>query len=226
MKRCSTCRETLPIAAFCKNRSQRDGLANNCRACHASANRKWNDGSPRRQLSISLSRALKRRPTPDPITVQGLMDLWEAQKGKCAISGIPMVFRLGSVVGASISIDRIEQSSGYEVGNVRLICNAINSFRGIMDDAEMLRMAQAIVMAYTCSECGTVDRRSRESQASFSCQHCGFRAHADHNAAINILRRNTASMRMEEGHQLSGEVRTGSRLALAENPPPSGGGRC
>lgn len=78
----------------------------------------------------------------------------------------------------------------------------------------------------TCSECGTVDRRSRESQASFSCQHCGFRAHADHNAAINILRRNTASMRMEEGHQLSGEVRTGSRLALAENPPPSGGGRC
>src|SRR5690606_33091117 len=60
----------------------------------------------------------------------------------------------------------------------------------------------------TCSECGAVDRESRKSQASFVCQHCGFRAHADHNAAINILRRNTSFMRMEEGHRFSDEVRT------------------
>ncbi len=86
----------------------------------------------------------------------------------------------------------------------------------------------------TCSECGAVDRQSRKSQAVFLCQHCGFRANADHNAAINILRRNTASrdetsfraMRMEEGHWLSGEVRTGSRFAPAENPPASARGRC
>lgn len=78
----------------------------------------------------------------------------------------------------------------------------------------------------TCSECGAVDRESRESQALFVCRHCGVRAHADHNAAINILRRNTASMRMEEGHKLSGEVRTGRELSLPENPPASAGGRC
>ena len=78
----------------------------------------------------------------------------------------------------------------------------------------------------TCSACGAVDRESRKSQASFRCQHCGFRAHADHNAAITILRRNTASMRMEEGHELSGEVRTGSGPAPAGNPPASAGGRC
>lgn len=41
----------------------------------------------------------------------------------------------------------------------------------------------------TCSCCGTVDKRSRESQASFVCTACGFRANADHNAAINILQR-------------------------------------
>jgi putative transposase len=78
----------------------------------------------------------------------------------------------------------------------------------------------------TCSACGTVDRESRESQAVFACRHCGFRDHADHNAAINILRRNTASMRMEEGHKLSDEVRTGRELALPENPPASAGRRC
>lgn len=52
----------------------------------------------------------------------------------------------------------------------------------------------------TCSECSAIDRKSRESQARFICQHCGHSANADVNAAINILRRNTASMRMEEGH--------------------------
>jgi putative transposase len=65
--------------------------------------------------------------------------------------------------------------------------------------------------AYTsqsCSECGTVDRRSRESQAVFACRHCGFRTHADHNAAINILRRNTASMGVEEERQFSCEALT------------------
>lgn len=61
----------------------------------------------------------------------------------------------------------------------------------------------------SCSDCGTVDRESRESQAVFACRHCGFRAHADQNAAINILRRNTASMRMEDRHWPTDEVRTG-----------------
>jgi len=89
-----------------------------------------------------------------------------------------------------------------------------------------LLKADPAYTSQTCSECGTVDRQSCESQAVFACQHCGFRAHADHNAAINILRRNTASMRMEEGHRLSSEVRTGSGITPAENPPAAAEGRC
>lgn len=41
----------------------------------------------------------------------------------------------------------------------------------------------------TCSSCGTVDSRSRKSQAIFACQHCGYRDNADRNAAVNILYR-------------------------------------
>jgi transposase len=81
-------------------------------------------------------------------------------------------------------------------------------------------------VSQTCSACGTVDRASRKSQAVFLCQHCGFRAHADHNAAINILRRNTAFMDVEEGHWFSDEASTGSGFAPAENLPASAGGRC
>ncbi|WP_207904454.1 zinc ribbon domain-containing protein [Rhodovulum bhavnagarense] len=67
---------------------------------------------------------------------------------------------------------------------------------------------------------------SRESQASFHCRACGFRAHADHNAAFNILRRNTASMVVEEGHRLSVEATTMTVETHPKNPPPSGAGRC
>lgn len=49
----------------------------------------------------------------------------------------------------------------------------------------------------TCSACGTVDSRSRESQASFACVECGFRANADTNAALIILRRSTPLMPVE-----------------------------
>ena len=78
----------------------------------------------------------------------------------------------------------------------------------------------------TCSACGAVDRESRENQASFHCRQCGFRAHADYNAAINILRRNTASMIVEEGHQLSVEAITAQGVDPLGNLRPSGRGRC
>lgn len=39
----------------------------------------------------------------------------------------------------------------------------------------------------TCSECGTIDRKSRKNQATFSCISCGHTVNADQNAAINIL---------------------------------------
>ena len=79
----------------------------------------------------------------------------------------------------------------------------------------------------TCSACGAVDARSRKSQAIFECVVCGYRDHADVNAAKTILRRNTASMRMEGLHRRPWEVRTGEVATLHfENPRPSERGRC
>lgn len=43
----------------------------------------------------------------------------------------------------------------------------------------------------TCAECGTISKANRESQADFECVSCGHAAHADLNAARNILRAGT-----------------------------------
>ena len=41
----------------------------------------------------------------------------------------------------------------------------------------------------TCSQCGHVDKRNRESQAVFICKKCSYKTNADVNAAKNILKR-------------------------------------
>jgi putative transposase len=46
----------------------------------------------------------------------------------------------------------------------------------------------------TCSSCGHCEQANRKSQESFLCQRCGFAAHADENAAINISRQQRAAV--------------------------------
>ncbi len=69
--------------------------------------------------------------------------------------------------------------------------------------------------AYTsqrCSACGHVDRKSRESQASFRCTACGFACNADVNAARNIAAGHAVTARGRPG--LPGRVNREPQLAL------------
>lgn len=55
-----------------------------------------------------------------------------------------------------------------------------------------------------CSGCGSVDRRSRESQAVFRCRSCGFACNADLNAARNIAAGHAVTAR--RGRRVAGPV--------------------
>ena len=101
--------------------------------------------SPRIVMQITLRHGLKRRPTENPATVDDLMAKFEAQGGKCAVSGITMTWAKGTVLPTSLSLDRIDHTQGYSADNLRLVCHAVNAFKGRMTDAEMLVMAKAIV---------------------------------------------------------------------------------
>jgi hypothetical protein len=107
---------------------------------------RWVENSPRFILYLNLKHALQRRPTQDnPITLNYLMDLWRYQKGECAISGVQMTWNKGKLLPTSLSLDRIDQTQGYSIGNVRLVCFAVNTFRGRWSDDVMFEMATAIV---------------------------------------------------------------------------------
>jgi putative transposase len=67
----------------------------------------------------------------------------------------------------------------------------------------------------TCAACGHCAPGNRESQAVFECEACGHAAHADTNAAINILMRGIASA---PGHGVSGRI-SPAVLAGSANQP-------
>lgn len=74
--------------------------------------------------------------------------LWEASKGRCALTGIK--FDVGNAPGYRRrpwvpSVDRIDSKLGYIPGNVRLICCAMNTALSEYGDAVFEKIARAYI---------------------------------------------------------------------------------
>ena len=67
-----------------------------------------------------------------------------------------------------------------------------------------LRFVDPAYTSQVCSQCGHTAKSNRPSQAVFACGACGFRAHTDHNAAINILVRAGLGLLHSEERSLPG----------------------
>lgn len=85
-----------------------------------------------RALNNSLRRAtsrkkLQRIDKPHSLTMQQVRDMWLQQHGKCAISAMPLVGRVGGLPSACmVTIDRICSSDGYHASNCQLLSFAMN----------------------------------------------------------------------------------------------------
>lgn len=105
----------------------------------------WVNSSPRMILGVCLRAALKRHLTANPITIHDLLAIWKKQEGRCALTGLTLTWNKGGIRPTSVSIDRIDNNRGYEIDNIRLVCFAVNVFRGRMNDEELYRIALALV---------------------------------------------------------------------------------
>ena len=128
-----------------QTRSYYHGMSAEDKAKFLARIRKRRENLPNQALSKNLRRALQRRPTENHVTVHELVEIFNKQGGRCALSGIVMTWAKASYLPTSMSIDRIDCNIGYTRDNVRLICYAINCFRGRWSDEVVLAMAKAIV---------------------------------------------------------------------------------
>lgn len=79
---------------------------------------------------------LKKNKYEVAIATQDLLDLWEKQEGKCAISHYLMTYAETGLFG--VSVDRIDSNKGYIRGNIQLVCQAINFAKNKYSNEKML----------------------------------------------------------------------------------------
>lgn len=87
----------------------------------------------------------QKKGIPFSITKEDLKNLWDKQKGKCALSGLPMTYELRQGrIYSNVSIDQIEHSKGYTPDNIQLVCMAVNQLKSDFDMQTIYKICEAI----------------------------------------------------------------------------------
>lgn len=113
-------------------------------------------GIPELQLAAMLKQSRKNaraRGLPHSITIDDLREMASLSGGRCALSGLKFEYGLAKEVDGlntrrkrpwAPSIDRIDSTRGYDIGNVRLVCVAVNIARQDFPDSVLYRIAEGL----------------------------------------------------------------------------------
>jgi hypothetical protein len=90
--------------------------------------------------------ALKATPVKVDLTLEQAMEILRKQDFRCALSRLRFWTDGADRFGPSLpSIDRIDPNGPYSAHNVRIVLLGVNSLRGRGTDADMYRIARALV---------------------------------------------------------------------------------
>ena len=102
--------------------------------------------SVRSYLQYLRSKAVQRKKGLEVISIDALELLWATQNGKCALTGWPMTMELANgVVPTNCSLDRVDSTQGYVVGNVQLVCRAANVAKSNMTQSDFVHLCKAVL---------------------------------------------------------------------------------
>ena len=91
---------------------------------------------------VLKNKELRMTPAELEKLIASLLDL---QGDRCALTGIPFQF-LGPEADKNLlpSLDRIDSAGHYEVGNLQVVCQFINFWKGDSDDGEFRRLLMIV----------------------------------------------------------------------------------
>jgi hypothetical protein len=109
---------------------------------------KWNRSSYTAARSNALSRGIAF-----DLTFKDYVDLINAARGRCVLTGIQFEFQFTSSKSRrrpfAPSLDRVDSNKGYSKDNCRLICAALNCALGDWGMDPLMRIARALVVRET-----------------------------------------------------------------------------
>jgi hypothetical protein len=77
------------------------------------------------------------------LSAEFLDDLFLSQRGRCALSGLPLFLGYGE---HSISIDRVDSSLGYSPGNVQLVVKEVNVMKHELSNEDFRHICRLVSM--------------------------------------------------------------------------------
>ena len=145
-KKCTDCKQKLPAEAF-------PAQSKKCSTCRYTARRKAASATPQNFLTRSFGQLKHARMKKEKskkgweITLEDVLELWELQKGRCALTGLFMTFHKDGSGrrDLNVSIDRIDPDVEYLVTNIQLVCLRVNTMKHTMKEDELYWWAKNIV---------------------------------------------------------------------------------
>lgn len=142
VKTCRVCGETKTVDNFHKCKTGKFGVRAICKHCMVEKTREYNTRirpSSKRRIKkefisdvldryfAKMHSAAKYRSKEFSISIEDIFDLWRNQEGRCAYTKLPLLATANQF--NTVSLDRIDSSKGYIVGNIQLVCAAINKMK-------------------------------------------------------------------------------------------------
>jgi hypothetical protein len=157
LKKCRTCGVEKPLDLFYNHKTAKDGKLNTCKICRSAQTSAYQKRHPeqtkrihkkhyelskttnlKRRLGRLLTTAKSRNRYEVLITLEDLENLYDSQNGLCVYSKLPLTLKPHQLT--TISLDRIDSSKGYVLGNIQLVGTAINKMKLNYSDKQFIQL--------------------------------------------------------------------------------------
>ncbi len=157
-RRCPVCKRTLSYTGEVARWTAMEAVRKNrtCRSCkhqkqrHVTGNQhqsfKGCGSVPHTYFTITKKSARERK-IPFRISIKQMSRVFESQRGKCALTEIPLsfgVWDMGVRKAGNASLDRIDSSKGYVKENVQWIDKDINNMKGILAEMRFIELCKLV----------------------------------------------------------------------------------
>jgi hypothetical protein len=150
-KICARCKKDLPLTSFEERHPGKTRTI--CKPCRSSRMREVRSAGyvPYLRVLISNTKSHRKATHEFAITPELLVELWEKQDGRCAISGVILTHHTdgSGLKEFNASIDRIDSTQGYIPGNIQLVAYRANVLKQNLS-TDMLYWWVKTIYHYSC----------------------------------------------------------------------------
>ena len=148
-KICFCCKTSKPYNLFFKHHQTSDGYHSWCKECCNKGNERSRvklnstiEGRAKVFLQNARKSAIKRN-QEFALTITDIVNCWNDQQTVCAYTGRQMTLEAGKL--NTVSIERINSSTGYTVDNTILVCQAINRMKSDFELEDFYNLCRDVV---------------------------------------------------------------------------------